>query len=578
MTMSEIISWFLTNPFIAFIALVGIVVFVHELGHFLAGVWMNIAIEEFSLGFGPTAWSFKKGRTEYKICWLPLGGYVRFFGQESGEAIPPELEGRALNTAPVYKRSIISVAGPFANFVLSLIVMIILSNVGLPQPAPVVSVMPEGVARKAGLQTGDKIISIAGQEVRSWSDINRIVSARPELPTTFEVARGEKTVSLEMTPAREMSETLFGEPLPVGRIGVSQFFETPQVVLAPQDSELKRAGLKTGDTILQANGVKVHALHDVEHVALAGAVSLVVERPTAVSVESLSAATGSKKQQIFNQTLTLQTERALSPEEWSATVRSTDMTIKSFEALNKGDRKIPSREAWQSCGLRPGDTIFAWNGVPSLHGPVELSFGLQKLLRGNDAGPANLQWQVMNIDDNKMRSLDCNIPRRAALDQLGRNQWVVDLPLSFISRGVAVAPVIIRSSSFSVSLKDGFAATWQQATTILTALKKLFSGAVPLSNLGGPIAIARVAGDAAEGGLLLFVLTISWMSLNIGLFNLLPLPALDGGHLFLQGVEAAYGKPLPMGVQLAVQRLGVAILLGLIVLVFFNDILRLFRS
>lgn len=68
------------------------------------------------------------------------------------------------------------------------------------------------------------------------------------------------------------------------------------------------------------------------------------------------------------------------------------------------------------------------------------------------------------------------------------------------------------------------------------------------------------------------------MSLNIGLFNLLPLPALDGGHLFLQGVEAAYGKPLPMGVQLAVQRLGVAILLGLIVLVFFNDILRLFRS
>jgi regulator of sigma E protease len=138
--------------------------------------------------------------------------------------------------------------------------------------------------------------------------------------------------------------------------------------------------------------------------------------------------------------------------------------------------------------------------------------------------------------------------------------------------------VIVQSETLLQSFEDGFAATWKQTTTIFTALKKLVSGSVPLSNLGGPIAIARVAGDAAEGGFLIFILTISWMSVNIGLFNLLPLPALDGGHLLLQGVEAAYGKPLPESVQLAVQRVGVAILLGLIVVVFFNDILRLFRS
>lgn len=572
--MSDILSWFLTNPFVAFIALVGIVVFVHELGHFLAGVWMKIAIEEFSLGFGPTAWSMKRGRTEYKICWLPLGGYVRFFGQESGERVPPELEGRALNTAPVYKRSIISAAGPFANFVLSLIVMIALSNVGLPQPAPVVSVMPEGVASRSGLQTGDKILKIADENVRSWSDINRLVSGRPEQPTTFVVERGGETVSLEMTPAREMSESVFGEAVPVGRIGVSQFYQTPQIVLAPQDSELKRIGLKTGDRILQVAGKKVHALHDVEQVLLRGPAELVVERPDAVSVESLSPS----KKHSPAQSLTLRTERALRAEEWNESLRSTDMTVKSFDALNKGDRKIPIREAWQSCGLRAGDTVFGWAGVPKVHGPVELSYALQKLIRTDDASPVPLSWQVVNIEDGQSRTIDCKIPRRQALDALSRNQWVVDLPVSFVSRGVAVEPVIIRSESFLASLKDGFAATWQQTTTIVTALTKLFTGSVPLSNLGGPIAIARVAGDAAEGGFLLFVLTISWMSLNIGLFNLLPLPALDGGHLFLQGVEAAYGKPLPLGVQLAVQRLGVALLLGLIVLVFFNDILRLFRS
>ncbi|MEY4063846.1 MAG: hypothetical protein RIR26_54 [Pseudomonadota bacterium] len=575
--MSDILSWFLTNPFVAFIALVGIVVFVHELGHFLAGVWMKIAIEEFSLGFGPTAWSMKRGRTEYKICWLPLGGYVRFFGQDSGERVPPELEGRALNTAPVYKRAIISAAGPFANFVLSLMVMILLSNVGLPQPAPVVSVMPEGVASRSGLQTGDKILKIANENVRSWSDINRLVSGRPDLPTTFEVERGGEVVTLEMTPAREMSESVFGEAIPVGRIGVSQFYQTPQVVLAPQDSELKRIGLKTGDRIVQVSGKKVHALHDVEQVLLRGSAELVVERPDVVSVEALSALSAHKKH-AHVQSFTLKTERALRAEEWTESLRSTDMTVKSYDTLNKGDRKIPIREAWQSCGLRAGDTIFGWSGVPKVQGPVELSYALQKLVRTDDASPVPLSWQVVNIDDGQMRTIDCKIPRRSALDALSRNQWVVDLPVSFVSRGVAVEPVIIRSGTFIASLRDGFAATWQQASTIVTALTKLFTGSVPLSNLGGPIAIARVAGDAAEGGLLLFILTISWMSLNIGLFNLLPLPALDGGHLFLQGVEAAYGKPLPQGVQLAVQRLGVALLLGLIVLVFFNDILRLFRS
>jgi regulator of sigma E protease len=575
--MSEIISWFLTNPFVAFIALVGVVVFVHELGHFLAGIWMNIAVEEFSLGFGPTAWSFKRGRTEYKICWLPLGGYVRFYGQDSTEAPVPELEGRALNTAPVYKRSIISFAGPFANFVLSLIVMIILSNVGLPQPSPVVSVMPEGAARSAGLLTGDKILKIDDEPVRTWADINRMISARPEKPTRILLERGAETVSLDLTPAKEMSENLFGEPQAVGRIGVSQFFETPWIVLAPRTTPLTRAGAQSGDRVVEVNGRKISALHELEHALLAGPATLKVERRPSVTLASLLEA--EKNKQLANvETHTLQVTERLSAEDWNETVRSTDMTIRAFDDLNQGDRKIPARDAWQSCGLRAGDTLMRWEQVPQLRGPVGLSFAFHKLSSATDTGAVAVNWQVLGLEDNQLRTLNCTIPRRAGLDPLSRDQFLVDLPVSFVTRGVAIPPVIVQSETLLQSFEDGFAATWKQTTTIFTALKKLVSGSVPLSNLGGPIAIARVAGDAAEGGFLIFILTISWMSVNIGLFNLLPLPALDGGHLLLQGVEAAYGKPLPESVQLAVQRVGVAILLGLIVVVFFNDILRLFRS
>lgn len=575
--MSELLTWFLTNPFVAFIALVGVVVFVHELGHYLAGIWMNIAIEEFSLGFGPTAWSFKRGRTEYKVCWLPLGGYVRFFGQDGGDPAPTELEGRALNTAPVYKRAIISFAGPFANFILSLIVMITLSNVGLPQPSPVVSVMPEGAARSSGLLTGDKILEIDGESVRTWSDINRLISERPDKLTRLLVARGDEQLNLTLTPAKEMSENLFGEPVAVGRIGVSQFFETPRLIVSEEKSPLTLAGVRSGDKVIEVNGRPVSALHEVEHAVLAGPSVLKIERLSGVTAESLAQAEKSKQPVNF-ETLVVNVSQSLNAEQWRSTVRSTDMMILGFEDLNKGDKRTSARDAWQNCGLRVGDTIFDWKNEPQLQGPVGLSFGLQKLSSSNESGPANLTWQVLNIQEQQLRTLECSIPRRAALDALNRDQFQVDFPIRFVTRGVRVAPVIVRSDSLLQSVEDGFSATWKQTTTIFTALKKLVSGSVPLSNLGGPIAIARVAGDAAEGGILVFILTISWMSLNIGLFNLLPLPALDGGHLLLQGVEAAYGKPLPDSVQLAVQRIGVAILLGLIVLVFFNDILRLFRT
>jgi regulator of sigma E protease len=148
-------------------------------------------------------------------------------------------------------------------------------------------------------------------------------------------------------------------------------------------------------------------------------------------------------------------------------------------------------------------------------------------------------------------------------------------PFRFVTSGLPVEQVVVRSDSWWNAPADAVAAVGEQASTIFVGLKKLVSGSIPLANLGGPIQIARVAGSAAEGGFLVFFLTVSWMSINIGMFNLLPLPALDGGALLMQGVEAAYGRPLPPAVQHLVQRFGVVLILALIVLVFYNDILRL---
>lgn len=660
------------NPIIAFILLVGVVVFVHEAGHFIAGRLLGVDVEEFSLGFGPKAFGFKRGMTEYKICWLPLGGYVRFYGAEIGREIPLEKRERAITTARLHKRALISFAGPLANFLLSIAIMIVLSNVGLPQPAPVISVIPGSVAEKAGFETGDRIARISDQDVTTWADLNRMISQSPGRALDVVVERGPQvTRTISVTPAVDETQGAFGEQVKVGRIGISQFLLTPRLVV-PDGSYLAAAGLRTGDLVTAIDGSPVRYLHELERAltkafggvsarAFATAienapsraesqgagVTLTVARPGETATGNIDAlavhikeldkrkaqalsrangeGAGTSTRDVEPETADSSATSTQAPSErevllgatnpalmqWArdemertgasanATEASaiparaslpallgTDLTFKSFEDLKRGDKRQAAVDAWKACGLKGGDTLAALEGVGPLRTPTQLSMWLQEQQTtlsntlkssGGSVPPLPVLLTVVGLD-GVARPLMCEIPVRIGKDSLNRDQAGIDFPAHFLTRGVSVEPVVVKSANAVASLGDGVKAAGEQASTIFTGIKKLVSGSVPFANLGGPIAIARVAGDAAEGGLIFFVLTISWMSINIGMFNLLPLPALDGGTLLLHGVEAAYGKPLPLRVQTAVQRVGVAIILGLIVLVFYNDILRLFHS
>jgi regulator of sigma E protease len=256
----------------------------------------------------------------------------------------------------------------------------------------------------------------------------------------------------------------------------------------------------------------------------------------------------------------------------------SELTLVEGQPLAKGDAKIPAREAWAACGIVPGVTLVSLADSGPLANPAQISSQFEKILRQLESNQApSVVFKVEAFGLGEARSVrECTIPTRKAKDALQRDQWTVDFPFAFLGVGVPREPVVVRSESAVDALMDGGKALAEQASTIFTGLNKLVTGSLPLANLGGPIAIARVAGDAAQGGLLFFLLTVSWMSVNIGMFNLLPLPALDGGALLLHGVEAAYGKPLPLSVQANVQKAGVVLILLLFVFVFFNDITRLF--
>ena len=172
----------------AFVVVLGVLVFFHELGHYLAARWRGVYVEVFSVGFGKSiaTWYDRHG-TQWRISWLPLGGYVKMHGQERPEEVSDKVRaswkpGQTFHEKSVLSRAIIVAAGPVANFILAMVLFAALfAVVGRPVTSPVVGeVLPEGAAARAGLLTKDRIESIAGQPIRSFEDIQRIITARPE--------------------------------------------------------------------------------------------------------------------------------------------------------------------------------------------------------------------------------------------------------------------------------------------------------------------------------------------------------------------------------------------------------------
>jgi regulator of sigma E protease len=195
------------NFAVPFVIVLGVLVFFHELGHYLAARWRGVHVEAFSIGFGhPLAtWKDRHG-TIWKLAWIPLGGYVKLHGQERLEDVGADVRarwqpGRTFQEKGVGSRAIIVAAGPVANFVLAAALFALLfATAGQPRILPEVGdVLPGTAASRAGLKTGDRILSIDGQRVVRFEDIQHIVAARPEQRLTLEIQRDGQTETLALT-------------------------------------------------------------------------------------------------------------------------------------------------------------------------------------------------------------------------------------------------------------------------------------------------------------------------------------------------------------------------------------------
>jgi regulator of sigma E protease len=246
--------------------LLGILIFVHELGHFLFAKILGVKVEKFSLGFGPRIVGKTFGETEYRISAFPLGGYVKMLGEEPGEELAESERARAFNYQPVCKRVGIVFAGPLFNIVFACILFVLLFMTGVPALYPDVGkIEKNSPAEKAGLMTGDRVLRIDGKAVKSWDDLQNAIDEHAGKTLLFDVRRGNEVVEVSVTPEEKKELNVFGQKKEFWGIGISPLVY-PVVGEVMPGTPAEKAGLRKGDRLLQVEDAQLRTWEDMTDV------------------------------------------------------------------------------------------------------------------------------------------------------------------------------------------------------------------------------------------------------------------------------------------------------------------------
>ena len=249
---------------LSFALVISVVVFFHELGHLLVGKALGVRAIRFSIGFGPKLFGFKGRETEYRVSLLPLGGYVKFAGDNPYEEVAPEDRGRGFLEQPPWKKGLIAFAGPAANFILAIVLyFVVFAAPHQDLAARVGYVKPQSPAAQAGLRYGDRILAIDGEPVEGWSALQEKVRAHAGQPLAMEIERGGQRLTLRVVPAVH-EETDAVETVKHGRIGISPAPRAAEATVVSPDSPAGRAGLQTFDKVAKLDGAPVPNWEDLE--------------------------------------------------------------------------------------------------------------------------------------------------------------------------------------------------------------------------------------------------------------------------------------------------------------------------
>lgn len=540
--------------FVYFIAMVGVLVFVHELGHFLWAKAFGVRVLRFSLGFGPRVAGFHHRGTEYVISALPLGGYVRLLGENPRDEIRREERARSISAQPILRRVMITVAGPLMSLVFPVLLYFIVF-LGDSQLVPsTVGMVFENRPAAGKLEPGDRVVAIDGEPVATFYDLTRIVERAPGRALRFTVEREGKQLEQTIVPVADTRELPLQVRKRVGRIGVAPHHPLAAVGVEKPVSAATAAGLRSFDVVVSAGGHAVESWRDLEQ-ALGNnqgtLVPLSYLRPTPVP----RALGGLVELEVYEPRIATFTPDAGSGR---AITRSGLEPAELY--VSKVDRGSPEERA----GLLPGDRLLELDGQP-----IRTWAGFEDTLRVGKGATHELRWRR----GQQPHSAQLALAHEHGVNEhgqgydhylIGVHNWLptrIDAPIA------NPAPV-------SYAVREAVHATLEVIELTLVSMLRLVQGKLSIKSLGGPLTIFDVAGTAARRGALNYLTLMAFISINLGLINLLPIPLLDGGYLLFLFYEAIVRRPLSPKVRDYAHIAGLLMLLAIMILAFKNDIER----
>ncbi len=546
---------------LAFIVLLGVIVFIHELGHFLMAKAFNIKVTQFSLGFPPKMVGITFGETEYCLSWIPLGGYCAMVGEGDGEVAPEDLP-RSFNAQAPWKRALVLAAGPCSNLILPIILYFFVfagsHEVGAPTIGYVKAASPAAVA---GILPGDTITAINGQEVKAFSDIGEILDGTSG-SVAVSIKRGTENLVLDITPNVTENKDIFGDVTQKRMLGISLAKQKAMVAITDQAAPAALAGVKTGDIIKAVNGVEISTWYELRSF-------LQKEQGTHFELAiSRETAEGDGSSDFL---IALDAASEL-PAGYPAAYYSSAEPARGYLGLGLANVTISRVDEGENpahaMGLLAGDRLLKFDDqeigfweidLPSVDVTTERLLHIT-VLRGQEVKV--LEYNLKRIEPDYL----ANPQKQQEQNQFGAYNYTVLLD----------SDMVTINYGFFKSINLALQKVWSDIALTAKALSHLFTGRLPLDTMGGPIMLFYIAGEAAEHGLAYFVSIMAYISINIGLLNLLPVPPLDGGHLAGVIVESVIRRPIPPKVKHYIQLVGLLLLMLLMFVAFKNDVIRYF--
>lgn len=608
---------------------IGFIIFVHELGHFLAARAVGVRVEAFSIGFGPKLFGFQRGPTDYKLCLIPLGGYVKMAGEDPTR--PTTGQPDEFGSKKVWQRTLVISAGVIMNIVFSVVAIPIAFSIGVPFDAPVAGfVAPDSAAWEAGIRPGDRFITMNDRPVLSFEDVITDAAVGGDTVTTIIERDGKRLPPIDIHPKvdKEKGLQLIGVARRMRGATVDpKYFEEDDVPESQEQlrKELQKLGIDDATVIKGLNGVpisrplweqilsdppekltlQVDGKNGIEHKELARIVSTKKDASRRMlrlvrlsQVKSLAGSSESVKRLDLKGGDVLLTCNG-----WPVGYRTQlSRALGGGTDLRATLSKTPAPDTFEDATvtfvvLRDGKRVTVTGEFPDRASRLDLFYGLsteppKKLYVGvTKDGPADRAGVetgaiIEELGGKKVTKWS------SFVEAVGKSEGKVELKVAGNPKAFEIEPDVVSHAefpdmmiiperevvqkAFPESLSAGFVYTVRTVQRVLQTLKSIVRGSVSAKNLGGIITIFQVSKYYSKRSITRGLLFLAVISINLAIINILPIPVLDGGWLVFLIIERIKGSPVSERVMGYAQWTGLFLILGLIGYVTWNDIVRWF--